>query len=242
MKAIADRSDEPDAENLLVAGLFPDWLERPHEGAAHTRLSSAIDSASNDRVRVTLACARLLWETATGASLAEYRAWLRRLGDQTAQPRDMHWAFNIACLAGAAARQRDKQQAARLADVLAPYAATGIIWAGAAAFLGSAAPWLGVLAATLGRHQLARQHLATALTFHERLGAAPWIARTQVEQARLLLATGGDARALPLLAAAGRTASRCGMSTLATDITSLTTYRHKAATATPASSRRSATH
>ena len=234
---IAGRAGEPDAENLLVAVLFPVWLERPHEDAARTRLSSATDSAANDRARATLACARLLRETATGASLAEYRARLRHLGDQTAQPRDMHWAFNMACLAGAAARQRDKAQAARLADVLAPYAATGIIWAGAAAFFGSAAHWLGVLAATLGRHQLAEQHLAAALAFHERLGAAPWIARTHVEQARLLLAAGGQARALPLLAAAGKTANRCGMSTLATDITSLTTHRHQAATATPATSR-----
>ena len=226
---IAGRAGEPDAENLLVAVLFPVWLERPHEGAARTRLSSAIHCASNDRVRDTLACARLLWETATGADPARYRARLRSLGDQIAQPRDMHWAFNMACLASAAARQQDKPQAARLADALEPYAATGIVWAGAAAFFGSAAHWLGMLATTLGRHQLAGQYLATALAFHERLGAAPWIARTHVEQARLLLATGGNARALRLLAAAAEITTRCGMSTLAADINSLATSHPEAA-------------
>jgi DNA-binding SARP family transcriptional activator len=227
---IADRAGEPDAENLLVAVLFPVWIEQPGNGRARTRLSSAIDSASNDRVRDTLTCARLLWETTTGAGPAEYQATLRSLGDQIAQPRDMHWAFNMACLASAAARQQDEPQAARLADALEPYAATGIIWAGAAAFFGSAAHWLGVLATTLGRHQLAGQYLATALAFHQRLGAAPWIARTNVEQARLLLAAGNHARALRLLAAAAAITTRCGMSALAADISSLTASHPEAAT------------
>jgi DNA-binding SARP family transcriptional activator len=230
---IAGRAGEPDAENLLVAVLFPAWIEQPGTGTARTRLSSAIDSASNDRVRDTLACARLLWETTTGAGPAEYQATLRSLGDQIARPRDMHWAFNMACLASAAARQQDEPQAERLADALEPCAATGIIWAGAAAFFGSAAHWLGVLATTLGRHQQAEQYLATALAFHERLGAAPWVARTNVEQARLLLATGNHARALRLLAAAAEITTRCGMSTLAADISSLTASHPEAAT-TPA--------
>ena len=229
---IAARAGEPDAENLLVAVLFPVWLERPSQGVGRTRLSSAIDSASSDRVRDTLACARLLWETAAGADPPGYRARLRPLGDQIARPRDMHWAFNMACLAGAAARHQDKPQAARLTDALEPYAATGIIWAGAAAFFGSAAHWLGMLATTLGRHQLAEQYLATALAFHERLGAAPWVARTYVEQARLLLATGSHARAPGPLAAAGKITTRCGMSTLAADISSLTASHPDAATTT----------
>ena len=229
---IAARAGEPDAENLLVAVLFPVWLERPCQGTARTRLSSAIHSATSDRVRDTLACARLLWETAAGADPAGYRARLRPLADQIARPRDMHWAFNMACLAGAAARHQDKPQAARLADALDPYAATGIIWAGAAAFFGSAAHWLGMLATTLGRHQLAKQYLATALAFHERLGAAPWVARTRVEQARLLLATGGHARMPGLLATAGEITMQCGMSTLAADISSLTASHPDAANAT----------
>src|SRR5262249_6892911 len=197
---------------------------------ARTRLNSAIESASNDRVRDTLACAGLLWETATGTDPARYRATLRSLRDQIAQPRDMHWAFNMACLASAAARQQDKPHAARLADALEPYAATGIVWAGAAAFFGSAAHWLGVLGTTLGRHQLAEQYLATALAFHQRLGAAPWVARTHVEQARLLLTTGNHARALRLLATAAEITTRCGMGALAAEISSLTASHPRAAT------------
>jgi DNA-binding SARP family transcriptional activator len=236
-RAIADRAGEPDAENLLVAVLFPAWLERPGNGSARTRLSSAIDSASNDRVRDTLTCARLLWDTATDADPARYQARLRLLGDQIAQPRDMHWAFNMACLADAAARHRDKPQAERLADALEPYAATGIVWAGAAAFFGSAAHWLGVLATTLGRHRQAEQYLATAMAFHERLGAAPWVARTHVERARLLLATGNHARTLELLADAGKITRGCGMSSLAADISSLTASHPETAT-TPVFPRR----
>ena len=225
---IAGRAGEPDAENLLVAVLFPAWIEQPGNGHARTRLNSAIDSASNDRVRDTLTCARLLWETTTGAGPAEYQTRLRSL--EIAQPRDMHWAFNMACLASAAVRQQDKPQAARLADALEPYAATGIIWAGAAAFFGSAAHWLGALATTLGRHQLADQYLATAVAFHQRLGAAPWVARANIEQARLLLATGNHARALQLLAAAAEITRQCGMNTLAADIGSLTASHPEVAT------------
>src|SRR5262249_26729025 len=186
-RSVGARAGDPAPATPLAAGLSRPGIEGPGTATARPRLNSAIDSASNDRVRDTLTCARLLWETTTGAGPAEYQATLRSLGDQIAQPRDMHWAFNMACLASAAARQQDKPQAARLTDALEPYAATGIIWAGAAAFFGSAAHWLGVLATTLGRHQLAEQYLATALAFHERLSAAPWIARTNVEQARLLL-------------------------------------------------------
>jgi hypothetical protein len=75
--------------------------------------------------------------------------------------------------------------------------------------------------------------LATAMAFHERLGAAPWVARTHVERARLLLATGSHDRALGLLADAGKITRRCGMSSLAADISSRTAPHPEAAT-TPA--------
>jgi hypothetical protein len=78
-----------------------------------------------------------------------------------------------------------------------------------------------MLTTTLGRHQQAEQYLATAVTFHQHLGATPWVARTHVERARLLLATDGHDRALELLAAAGKITKRYGMSTLAADISSL---------------------
>jgi hypothetical protein len=60
------------------------------------------------------------------------------------------------------------------------------------------------------------------------------VARTHVELARLLLATGGHDRALELLAVAGEITKRCGMSTLAADISSLTASIPKPPTA-PAS-------
>jgi len=63
-----------------------------------------------------------------------------------------------------------------------------------------------------------------------RLAAAPWIARTNVEQARLLLATGNHGPALQLLAAAAEITTRCGMSTLAADIRSLAVSHPEAAT------------
>ncbi len=182
-RAIAVRTGEPDAENVYLATMFPAWLDQARDGPAHGRLSAGIDAATNGRVAGTLACARLLWDAKSGMDEAEYRAALRCLGDPVTQPRDLHWMFNVACLAGAAARHGDREQADRLVEILRPHAGTGIVWAGAAAFLGSADHWLGILSAALGRRRRADQHLGAALAFHQRLQATLWVARTRRERA-----------------------------------------------------------
>src|SRR4029077_14672092 len=85
------------------------------------------------------------------------------------------------------------------------------------AWEGPCARVLGVLAASLERWDAARAHFEDAIVRCRRMGARPYLARTEYEYARTLIAQGreGDrARAQALLSSARQTASALGMSGL----------------------------
>lgn len=123
------------------------------------------------------------------------------------------------CLtADLAASLRDGDGAARLYARLAPFAGHHVvIGLPAIAYYGAVDLYLGLLAATHGDTTAARDHLTEALRAHSSVGAAPWVARTQHELARVHLARGGAqdrARAAELLAEARRIAEDLGMAPL----------------------------
>ncbi len=89
-----------------------------------------------------------------------------------------------------AARLGDTVQAERIEAALRPYAAQAIPFC--AAPTPSVAHHLGVLAATLGRHDEAERRFSEAVAIHERIGASHWVARTKLEWARMLLARRGS--------------------------------------------------
>jgi tetratricopeptide (TPR) repeat protein len=105
---------------------------------------------------------------------------------------------------------------------LLPYAGRHVlIGHPAMAYQGAVDLYLGLLAATTGDDRTAIRHLDDAHAMHARMGAAPWVARTRYQQARLLLTRRGaqDATsAATLLAAASRTAAELGMAPLAEQI------------------------
>ncbi|MCA1845950.1 MAG: tetratricopeptide repeat protein, partial [Actinobacteria bacterium] len=108
-------------------------------------------------------------------------------------PPDPNWIITVTRSAAVSARLGDLPRAAAVHDLLLPYrdrlAGQGIIWTGAVAH------YLGLLAGVLGRHDEADDHFARAAELHRRLDAPSWLARTQLEQARLLRVRGepGDA-------------------------------------------------
>jgi uncharacterized protein HemY len=57
--------------------------------------------------------------------------------------------------------------------------------------LGSASRYLGILAATLTRWDDASRHFEQAIAMNTRMGAAPWVAHTQADYARMLCARDG---------------------------------------------------
>ncbi len=121
----------------------------------------------------------------------------------------------MALLAEICARLEDHEAAAMLLDCLTPHHAFIATHAGATA--GPVAHYLGLLAATLHRHDEAETHYQEAADIEERIGAPAWLARTRLEWARMLLARNGpgDAeRARILLSQALETAQKLGLGTI----------------------------
>jgi tetratricopeptide (TPR) repeat protein len=127
-------------------------------------------------------------------------------------PLDGIWLGAVAHLAEAAAAIGDATHAAALHALLEPYADRNVAIGWASTCAGSAARHLGLLADLLGKREQAVAHFEAALAMNERMRARPWVARTQVELARVLLQTAaGHERAGELLDAGLAEARLLGM-------------------------------
>jgi DNA-binding SARP family transcriptional activator len=102
-------------------------------------------------------------------------------------PRDSEWLFSLSVLAEVAAHLQDRDRAAILYGLLLPYARLNASNSGAGA-IGSVSRYLGILASTMSRWDDAQSHFEDALAMNERMGARPWLAHTQHDYARMLLA------------------------------------------------------
>jgi hypothetical protein len=127
----------------------------------------------------------------------------RRLEEEAAEgfatvPYNKEWLTDLAGLSTVCARLKLLGPAAVLYDLMAPWSGQ-VIFNGSAA-VGSAARPVGVLASLLGRWPEADTFFAEAATCHERMGAPVFLARTQVDWARMLLDSGqGDSAKVRVL-------------------------------------------
>jgi hypothetical protein len=113
----------------------------------------------------------------------------------------------------------DIHQADVLYQMLSPYAGFAVV--AEVSCFGAASRYLGQLAATMGRWQVAESHFDQALLMNARMGAKPWSAHTQFQYARMLLARSAPTdvpRAAILLDDARMIARQLGMRSLATRI------------------------
>ncbi len=154
---------------------------------------------------------------------AEARCELERVAayDFADIPRDMTWLGTMVLLAEAVANLGDVPRAATLYELLRPYAERIVVAGFGALCAGSAALYLGRLATTLSRWEEAGRHLEAALDTNRRLGALPFVARSQHACATMLRARGrpGDAeRARDLWCAAQDTAEALGMTRFAEQV------------------------
>jgi tetratricopeptide (TPR) repeat protein len=127
-----------------------------------------------------------------------------------------------ALAAEACALLGDRRLAQRFYDLLVAREGLCIIGGRGVYFRGAATRYLGLLAATLGRDEDAVRHLEAALRTNTRAQAPPWIARSQLELARALLARGlpeDEGRAADLLRDSERAARDLGMRSLTTRVT-----------------------
>jgi class 3 adenylate cyclase len=119
---------------------------------------------------------------------------------------DSNWLAGTVIYAEATAQIGDRDAAAKLHELLAPY--RGQIAFNSATTWGAVERHLGNLERILGRAADAQRSLQRAAEVHERIGAPIWLARTRVDLARL--ATGGEHSRRTLLEQAIATARDLG--------------------------------
>jgi phage terminase small subunit len=120
---------------------------------------------------------------------AEARAALAAVAADrcAALPFDEEWLVSMGLLAETAAALGDRERAAILYDLLHPYAdRVAISYPDVST--GSVARYLGLLAATMDRHDEAERHFEDAMQTNARIGAPSWLAHTKRDYARMLRA------------------------------------------------------
>jgi len=139
-------------------------------------------------------------------------------------PFDAKRTLTLSYLAEVCVALGDVDQARRLYDLLLPYRDLAVIAPTTTVCCGSAARFLGMLAATFGDWAAAEENFEAALEMDEQLQAWPWLAHTRHEFALMLRARGrrrDQGRVVKLIAAAAASAERIGMPALQQKIRSL---------------------
>lgn len=126
---------------------------------------------------------------------------------------DLTWFVVMALLAETCCHLGDADRASRMYDALVPFDGRNLTILTFELFC-PVARALGLLAATMGRPDLAEGHFNDALAQSERLGLLPNVALTKYDLARLVL-SGDRTRGLPLVADAVAMAEALGMEGLA---------------------------
>jgi tetratricopeptide (TPR) repeat protein len=163
---------------------------------------------------------RAAWRAALATTLSESgqleaaRAELDQLAAQNFRdiPQDGDWITTMTLLCDLCAALGDARRAALLYDAMLPYAGVNVVAGIAVICLGSAARYLGKLAATIGRGREAAEHFERALEENARLKSPVLTAHTQLDYAAAL---GSGLRASRMIADASDTAAELGLPSVA---------------------------
>jgi DNA-binding SARP family transcriptional activator/tetratricopeptide (TPR) repeat protein len=151
-------------------------------------------------------------------------------GDFAGIPRDGVWLGAMACSAEVACALGDRERVATLYELLRPFPDRNVVIGLASSCLGSASRPLALLAGALNRRGEAAKHFQDALAMNERMGALPFLIRTRLEYAELLLDGAADERAVGVehLQRALAEAAQLGLAPLAGRARSLLEARRRA--------------
>jgi DNA-binding CsgD family transcriptional regulator len=147
--------------------------------------------------------------------LDEARAALRQIaaaGFKDLGP-SIAWLPGVALIAEAIAIVGDRDVGQQAYDAALPFARLNVS-AGASGLYGSVSRYLGMLATVLERWDDATAHFEHAIEFEQRMGAPPFIARSRIAYAEMLVKRGRDAdqhRARQLLDSALAVCQELGM-------------------------------
>jgi DNA-binding SARP family transcriptional activator len=133
-------------------------------------------------------------------------------------PFDMEWLYGMSLLAETCTILSDRESAGLLYRMLLPYAAFNAADQ-PEGMRGSVSRYLGLLATATERFDDAQRHFEDAIAMNARMGARPWLAHTQHDYARMLVARDAPrdaARGRELLASAKTTCEELGMTSLVT--------------------------
>ncbi len=137
-------------------------------------------------------------------------------------PRDLAWLPTMALLARLVHEFADIRAAHDLYALLRPWPGRGVVPDGIEFCLGSSSHYIGLLAATVGDHQVVRQAFSEAIEMHERMDALPWLAHSLCALAGWLQDNGASPdEALSLANRARQIAGDLGMTRLLERSTSL---------------------
>ena len=134
--------------------------------------------------------------------------------DCSALPFDQEWLYGMSLLAETSALVDDSAAGSVLYRLLVPWETLSAVDVGEG-FRGSVSRYLGILATMTGRLDEAERHFEEGLARNADMGVLPWLAYTQSDYARMLLARGGAgdaAHAQGLRHAALSTYGELGMS------------------------------
>jgi DNA-binding CsgD family transcriptional regulator len=148
---------------------------------------------------------------------SEARRELSRVTEEGLDPfRESLWLASLTYLTDASAALGDEATAALVYPELEPFGGGNVMVGHLVACYGAADRYLGMLAATLGDWERAKDHFERAMELNRRMGAVTWLAHTAYEYARLLLPRGHGERdrAGALLGEAAGLAEQIGMPAL----------------------------
>jgi DNA-binding CsgD family transcriptional regulator len=130
--------------------------------------------------------------------------------------RDSLWLASLTYIADACAAFGNEAAATLVYPELEPLAGTNVMIGQLVACYGSVDRYLGMLAAILGEWERAEQHFEQAVALNRQMDASTWLAHTEYEYARLLLARGDrePGRVAALLGEAERLARQIGLEAL----------------------------
>ncbi len=138
------------------------------------------------------------------------------IADGLDQFRDSLWLASLTYITDACAALGDEAAAALVYPELEPLATTNVMIGQLVACYGPVDRYLGMLAATLGDWEHAEEHFEHAMTLCRRMESSTWLAHTDYEYARLLIARGSrePQRVAALLSEAAQLAQQTGLTAL----------------------------
>jgi DNA-binding SARP family transcriptional activator len=189
---VGQEAGQPDAFHLFAGQLFAIRMHQGRLDELAAALAGAPPRAGRSRTVPLLTQVFLATIYTELGREEEARAAYERLmaSDLTDVPYDFSWLAVIALGAAAAARLGDRERAAGLIEIMAPYRHRYVDMG--SSWMGSAAHYLGLAHACAGDREQAEACFRDALAAERALGARAWLARTKLEYGRMLVDRGHD--------------------------------------------------